>query len=485
MSVANKGVGFMNRREFLELSLAAAAAPLVPLNGDVGGLTGRVVRPGQADYDAARLGENVRFAPSPAAVVFCRSAEDVVHAVGWARTNHVPLRVRAGRHSYEGISAADGVLVVDVSQMNSIRLDASGKTTTVGAGARLLEVYEALWPSRVTVPGGSCATVGIAGLTLGGGYGLLARALGLTCDSLLGVEMVLADGRTVRASATQRPDLFWACRGGGGSFGVATEFTFQAHPVDRVSVYHITWDWADLGAVLRAWQAWAPGADTRLTCILKLMSLRAGTLVSTGQFLGPASELSALLKPLRAAGSPLDVSVEAMDYLDAVHTFAGLKSGSPHLAVHASGGLPCFKGSSDYAARPLGPDAVAVIRHFLATAPASGNLVQMENYGGAIAHVPSGATAFPHRAGLLYGLQYQAYWKQTSAGPENIAWVSGFRRAMQPFVTGGAYSNYADLGVADWPTAYYGSNLARLQRVKARYDPANLIHFPQSISPAA
>ena len=480
----------MKRREFLQRGLAAglalAAGP--PTAGaDTAGLTGRVVRPGQADYDDARQDYNARLSRTPAAVVFCRSAADVGTAIRWARANHVPLRARCGGHSYEGYSLVDGGIVVDVSEMDGVQFDPATGTVRVGAGLRLMALTEALWPHRVAVPGGSCATVGLAGSALGGGYGLLARHLGLTCDSLREVSLVMADGNTLQADASRHPDLLWACRGGGGgNFGIATEFVFQTHPIHQVAVYSLTWDWADFAAVLRAWQAWAPTVDSRLTCALKLMSEKNGTLVSLGQFVGPAAELTALLQPLRRAGTPTGMAVKTVNFLAAAQIFAGRTPDDAVGPVHVQAAHTQFKATSDYADRPLSPDAVTTLRHFLTTAPSPSSLVQLENYGGAIDHVAPTATAFPHRAGTLFGLQYQAYWNraQTATAPANIAWANTFRRAMQPFVSGRAYVNYCDADLPDWAQAYYGPNLARLSQIKARHDPGDFFHFPQSVPPA-
>lgn len=457
----------------------------VPESLDVNGLTGRVILRGQPGYDAARQGRNSRLSASPAAVVFCRSAADVAHAIAWAKKRKISLRARCGRHSYEGYSLVDDGLVVDVSDINSVVHDASQKTARVGAGVRLLDLYETLWRDHRTVPAGSCATVGIAGLTLGGGYGLLARHLGLTCDNLLSVEMVMADGQLSHANEREHADLLWACRGGGGgNFGIATAFTFRVHPIDRVAVYALTWDWSDLEAVLRAWQAWAPRTDGRLTCLLKLHSRRDGTISSVGQFVGPEKELAALLTPLQAAGTPFESTVETISYWDAVQRFAGLGGHKPVHGGPLAVDQTQFKGSSDYANRPLSREAIGVIRHFLETAPSATNLVQLENYGGAINKIAPASTAFPHRTGTLFSLQYQAYWKPGAGEAANMAWVKQFRQAMQPFVSGGAYSNYCDQAIADWPRAYYGANFARLTQIKAKYDPDNFFRFPQSIPPA-
>jgi FAD/FMN-containing dehydrogenase len=479
----------MKRRDFLQYGLSAAASlygagrrPPQAVSHGVGRLTGRVVLPGQTDYETARQDRNPRISCSPAVIVFCRNATDVGHAIRWSKNHHAPLRVRCGGHSYEGYSVLDDGIVVDVSEMRQLHLDPTRQIVRVGAGLMLGEIAEALAARGFAIPTGSCPTVGIAGSTLGGGYGLLARARGLSCDSLLEVEIVTADGRTLRANAREHSDLFWACRGGGGgNFGVATGFTFRVSPISRVAVCQIVWDWSDLAAVLNAWQAWGPTTDERLTSVLKLPALANGTVSCGCQYLGTESALSALLQPLHLAAPPRTVTVRTVDYAHAMRIFGGSHPDFAEWHIHPQTAKISFKNSSDYADRPLDADGIAVLKHFLETAPASSNLVQLEAYGGAINRLAPDATAFPHRAGTLFNMQYQAYWKQSSAGPAQIDWIAQFRHAMQPYVSGRAYSNYCDAAISDWPQAYYGANLARLMRIKAKYDPGNFFNFPQSI----
>lgn len=509
----------MERREFLKRGVAAAAgvilhgavpaegvilhgtvpaeaaasdaasdtttAHLVPSLPELDRLTGHVILRGQAGYDDASLERNTRISSSPAVIVFCRTARDVSHAVKWAGKHGVPFRVRCGRHSYEGYSSLDDGLVIDVSDLRRVRFDRRHGTALIGAGMSLAKLYEALWPHRVTVPGGSCPTVGVAGLALGGGYGLLARHFGLTCDSVTEVEVVLADGSIVRANAASHPDLLWACRGGGGgNFGVVTAFRFRVHPIETVSLYHFTWQWSDLEAVLNAWQSWAPSMDERLTSILQLKSFADGTISSTGQFVGSVEELNRLLGPLRAAGSPKEVLLESMSYMDAMQTLTGQKPERQHLRLHWQGENTHFKHSSDYGDRVLDADGVKALRHALEIAPGSACLVQFEAYGGAINRIPPEATAFCHRAGTLFNLQYQSYWGRHQDEAPYVAWVRAFRQSMQPFVSGRAYGNYCDAEIANWPQAYYGDNLERLAKVKAKYDPLGLFRFPQALSAA-
>lgn len=456
-------------------------------------LTGDVVWLTDPRYDQARQDYNTRFDVHPRVIVFCRGVEDVRNAVRWAAFHQVPIRPRCGRHSYEGWSLVQDGIVVDVSPMDAVRVDPASGTARVEAGIDLWPLYQALWDdSRVTIAGGSCPTVGISGLVLGGGFGLLGRWLGVTCDALLSVEMVTAQGESVRADARQNADLFWACRGGGGgNFGVATAFTFRVTPIDLVSIYNVVWDWKDLRPVLEAWQKWAPGVDDRLTSILKLTAESSGTISSIGQLVGEGEELRHLLRPLIAAALPQSVEVKTVPYIEAVEHFAGIRPEHERWAAHwgnhlraaeVPGGNP-FKNTSAYAYDLFGPDAIARIVAALRAAPNDQGLVQLDAYGGAVARVPRDATAFAHRAGVLWNMQFQAYWTDPSEQDANLAWVEDFRRALLPF-TRGAYVNYIDGEIDDWESQYYAGNFARLTEVKRAWDPHNLFRYPQSIPPA-
>ncbi|MGK4000996.1 FAD-binding oxidoreductase [Sorangium sp. So ce1036] len=444
-------------------------------------LTGRVVLPGDPGYDDAREVHNARISRNPGAIVFCQDAGDAANAVRWAAARGVEIRARSGRHCYEGFSVVDAGLVIDVSDLRGVRVDRERGVAVVGAGADLLTVYDALGQVGVTIPGGTCPTVGIAGLTLGGGFGLLSRALGLTCDSLLAVEMVTADGDVIRADEGEHQDLLWACRGGGGgNFGVVTSFTFKTHPVSEVSIFRIAWPWAELPGVMEAWQAFAPCADDRLTCLLQLRARSSGEIACIGQLLGAGQELYRLIQPLLAArAAPSSVSIDTVPYLGAVGQMGGLGRDPDRWTVHAHQAQERYKNSSAYAHDRFGGDAIATLSAALSGAPSSRCLVQLDAYGGAIGRIAPDATAFPHRR-ALWSLQYQAYWTAPAEEAENVAWVERLRRAMLPHVRG-AYVNYMDAEIEDWPEAYYGANLPRLAAIKARYDPRDLFHFPRSI----
>jgi FAD/FMN-containing dehydrogenase len=242
------------------LSGFAHSSPLKELAREI---DGTVVTPASAAYAQARTIVNKRYDVShPQAVVYCESVDDVQKTIRWARTHAIHVVPRCGGHSYAGYSTTNGV-VVDVSRMNRIRVHP--RTATIGAGARLIDVYSALGAHGVTIPAGSCPTVGISGLTLGGGASYAGRKFGLTCDNVLGLTIVTADGNVLQCSPQKHADLYWACRGGGGgNFGIVTSFRFRTHPVDQVAYYQVVWPWSDAAAAVRAWQAFSPHAPDAL-----------------------------------------------------------------------------------------------------------------------------------------------------------------------------------------------------------------------------
>jgi FAD/FMN-containing dehydrogenase len=454
-------------------------------------VTGSVVVRGDAGYDAARLLYSPRFDDvHPLAVVYCESAIDVSRTILWARQNGLPLRARSGGHSYAGYSTTTG-LVIDVSRLASITVNTAAGTVGIGAGARLMDVYRELAAHGLAIPGGSCPTVGIAGLALGGGVGFSGRKLGLTCDNVRSFTMVTADG-VVRSCTPQRnPNLFWAGRGGGGgNFGIATRFTFTTHPVGNVTIYRAGWPWSDAARVVDAWQRWAPSAPDELFSLLDLESSDAGRLRvgSSGQFFGTGQQLQALLAAFFAAGTAPDtLEISTMPYLDAMLLWAGC-SDALHCRLGDGVGRSTFAAKSDYVNAFLSPTAIAALVHAVearAATPAGGSIL-FDAYGGAINRVPKAATAFVHRD-ASFSLQYVAGWSPgggTPAADAAASWLRSARAAMQPYVSGLAYQNYIDRELPHWGLAYYGSNYARLRRVKRQYDPHNVFRFAQSIVPA-
>src|SRR5919202_4632422 len=339
------------------------------------------------------------------------------------------------------------------------------------------------------IPAGTCPSVGIAGLTLGGGHGYASRKLGLTCDALTGLTIVTASGEVLRCDAHRHADLFWACRGGGGgNFGVVTSFTFRTTPVGEVATYVVEWPWAQVREVVAAWQAFAPHAPDALSLDLNLTATEVRPHVtSAGQYLGSAADLQRALAPLLAAGTPSRVQIVPRTFLEAALHFAGCdREGvercrradrSPRGTVQRE----TWKAKSDYVKRPLPRAAVDVMVRALEARvgdPALGRgTILLDAYGGAISRVPKAATAFVHRDALC-SAQYLAFWPAGNAAraAANLGWMRGFYASLRPWMSGEAYVNYIDPELRGRQRAYYGSNYARLRRVKHRYDPTGFFH---------
>jgi len=459
-------------------------------------LTGRVVLPGDFGWDEARKAYDQRFDIQPRAIVYCQDVPDVVHAVHWARENGVPLRARGGGHSYEGYCLIAGGLVVDLSDMDHVSVDREAGTAEVGAGAYMLKLSEWLGEVGVTFPLATGPTVGIAGLTLGGGFGLTSRKFGLTCDNLLAVELVTAAGEIVRADEHHHPDLFWACRGGGGgNFGIVTRFTFRVHPVSVAAAFMLGWTWDQLEALVAAWQAWTVQVDDGLSAALQLTVRR--TIKLYGLFTpdqgADAGRVAALLQTLTDQVPPAAPPViQTVPYPIAARLFfgEGAQTVNPQLptwAVHAHDDQQIYKSTSAAAMQPFGPQALQLLRQHLeavpplAQPPVQPSMIQLLPGGGAPSRVAPDATAmYLRRAQFI--VQYDAFWAAPQDAAPTMAWAEQFRAALAPY-TSGAYVNYVDSTLQDYLHAYYGGNLERLVRVKQQYDPENFFAFPQGIPP--
>ena len=287
--------------------------------------------------------------------------KDVQGAVRWAVGHNVQMRARSGGHSYAGYSTLQNGVVLDLSRMRSISVNKAAKTATVGAGSQLIDIYAGLAAKGVTIPAGSCPSVGVSGVTLGGGMGLAARAFGLTIDNLVGVQIVTADGRIRTVNKNTDADLLWALRGGGGgNFGIVTAFTFKTHPLPRSSVYfNVNFPWSSASEAIEAWQSWAPHAPDQLTSIFHINAGGGSTSVTAnGQYLGPASKLAGLLGPLRGV-SGASVSMFTNGYLANQMLLAGCSSISltacHTVGTRTGGTLPrdSFQAKSDYVAKPI------------------------------------------------------------------------------------------------------------------------------------
>ncbi|ANX11095.1 hypothetical protein ABE41_003690 [Fictibacillus arsenicus] len=447
-------------------------------------LTGRIVIPDDPEYDLAREEFNTHYDLFPSVINFCKTAEDVSNAVCWARKNNVKFRIRTGRHSYEAYSSLNNGLVIDISEINKIKVNHNTRTARLGAGSLLFPLYEKLYEKGYTIPGGTCPSVGLSGLTLGGGWGMLTRPFGMLIDQLIELEMVDAKGNIIVANSEQNADLFWASRGGGGgNFGVVTSFLFNVIPVDRVATFNIVWDWKGFDRVVEAWQKWAPFTDIRLTSILDLLTKEKGEIRALGEFYGKASELWRLITTLIKAYPPKKIEVNNVPYIDAVKMFGGMIPGMEEYSVsHGDPDAHPFKNTGAFARELLPPKAIKILKNFLSNAPSSENLVELQALSGRVSEVRSRETAYVHRK-ALFNLQYITKWENEWEACANTRWVEGLRDCLLPHADG-AYVNFHDNCIDNWLEQCYFKNLPRLIEVKTKYDPENLFRFPLGIPTA-
>jgi|SRR5271165_1092492 len=472
------------RAEALDLEpprpAAAEAAPAAPLPPppDLPASDVLYLRPGDPEYAAYLPATNKRTQLSPSLRAVCKTERAASVMVDWVRANNLNFAVRCGGHSYEGFSQSTAV-VIDVRGLSKIAVDKTAGSVTLGSGASLFSIYQALAAEGLAIPAGSCPTVGISGHLTGGGFGLLGRAYGLTCDHLRQVTLVDSQARPLQASATSNPDLFWACRGGGGgSFGVATEFVLSAIPLRSAVVFGVSWALPQSAAarVFQAWQSWAPNAPKEMTSIMKIGPAGNGRIAMRciGQSIGSESEVRNQLRTLVQVEPPSKpLTVQTLAFLDAVRHFAG-----PLVFESVF-----MKAKSDYVVSALNSPGIGDMLSAVAAIPAGGIALLCDAYGGAVAEVDVAATAFPHRHGSQYCIQYYASWSNAAETPAHLAQVAGVYNAMRPYMVGSSYVNYCDLDLRNWASAYWGPNLDRLMAVKRQYDPANLFRHAQSVPP--
>lgn len=463
---------------------------------------GSVLRFADPGYDDARLVQNPRYdSARPEGILLAASVADVVAGLAFARAAGVPVALRSGGHSYPGWSAggAEGTdvppsLVISTAGFDGVAV--TGDRVTVGPGAPLAAVYAGVAASGRAIGSGSCGTVGIGGITLGGGVGVLSRSFGLTADQLTEVEMVLADGRVVTANADSEPDLFWASRGGGGgSLGVVTSLTFATQEAPEVSSFSIAFPWEGAVRVLRAWEQWAPVADDRLWSTLKLLAGErhpSGPAVTiSGTWTGPADELQPLIddftRPLRLQYGILRTAADPVrrSYADAMLAYAGCTDAET--CTTAAGGVlrrVSQSATSSIGTRELTFDEASVLVDAVSRAGGLAGLVEggvsLDALGGAVARVAGDATPVPFR-GALYTVQYTATFADGTDPAPFDGLVRGLRETMTGVWGTGAYVNYADDAVEDPARDYFGGNAERLAAIKAKVDPDRLFAQPHFV----
>lgn len=448
------------------------------------GLRGALVRPDDAGYAEARRIWNGMIDRRPALIVRCRGAADVIQAVRFAREHRLLVSVRGGGHNVAGHAVADGGLMIDLSPMKGVHVDPRARTARVEGGATWGDLDHETQPFGLAAPGGVISTTGVAGLTLGGGFGWLRRKYGLSCDSLLSADVVTAAGQLATASETENADLFWALRGGGGNFGVVTSFQFRLYPVGPAVMAALVFYPIEAAAqVLRGWRDVMAKAPDEISSNAMLDTIPPtpewpealhGTPVAVvvAVYSGAVEEGQRALQPLRELATPLADISQPLPYTALQQLFD-----------------PLFPEGRQYYWKSLDLNRLddAAITTLIAYAdkrPSPQNLIDLWALGGAAGRVPAPATAFGDRS-APYTLVLNSSWGDPAQSQTNIAWTRELWGAMQPFSPGSAYLNFPGFGEEGETLvrASYGANYARLARIKAQYDPDNLFRLNQNIPP--
>jgi FAD/FMN-containing dehydrogenase len=435
-------------------------------------LAGVLVLPGSAAYDGARKVWNGMIDRRPAAIVRCASADDVVEAVGFARERELLASVRGGGHNIAGAAVADRTLMIDLSGMKEIRVDARRRTAFAEAGLRLGDFDAATQALGLATTLGLNSDTGIAGLTLGGGLGRLARKHGLACDNLLAAEVVLADGRRLTASAEKHADLFWGLRGGGGNFGIVTGFRYALHPLGPTVLGGVVlWDFARAGEVLRFYRDFARGAPDEVSADVVFLTADGQKMLAvSATYAGPVEDGERALRPLRQYGPPAVDQIAPVGYGELQASADGFFTPGRRYYWKAQ----FLAGISDAAIETLVAAYAAV--------PSPSCLLVLQHLGGAVARVPADETAYANRDAAFDCFPVAA-WDDAAEDERHIAWVRRWWEAMRPHGTGGVYVNNLGEEGQERVRAAYGVNYDRLAALKARYDPANLFRLNQNIRP--
>ena len=433
---------------------------------------GQVFEPADAGYNQARQIWNASVSKHPRMIARCSGIADVIAAVNFGRANKLLTAVRGGGHNVGGRALCDDGLVIDLSGMKSVFVDAASRRVRVQGGATLGDLDRETHVFGLAVPSGIVSKTGIGGLTLGGGVGWLIRKYGMSIDNLLSAQVVTADGKVLTASASENDDLFWALRGGGGNFGVVTSFEFQAHPLATVLGGLLLYPRAMAMDVIRNFRDYMTSAPDELTAYAALLHGPDGSpLVAVIPcYCGDLAEGERVLQPLRKFGSPIVDGVQAIP-LPAMQSLLG----------------PSFPdGNQNYwkstLQRELSDDAIRAIVEHANQLHSPLSFVVLEYYGGAASRVPNDATAFPHR-NLPWDILFIAQWTDLAQTNLHREWARSGEERLRPFSANAHLLSALDVEAEDVIKTAFGANLPRLAAIKQKYDPANFFRVNQNIHP--
>ena len=445
---------------------------------------GHLILAGDEKYDNARQLWNGLYEKYPAAIAYCKIPSDVVTAINFVRENQLIFSVRGGGHDYAGNSVCEDGLVIDLSPMNKVEIDPGLLTAAVQGGATVGEFDAEAQKFGLATPTGTVSTIGIGGLTLGGGSGYLSRRFGMTLDNLISAEIVTAEGKIVTARETENQDLFWAVRGGGGNFGVVTSFKFKLHEVGpQVLSYQAFYPFEDSEEVLKFYREFMQTAPAELQCYAFLMNVPPvepfpkefygqTTCALIACYSGNPEDGEAVIKSLQDFGKPFLKFQQPVEYTAIQKSF---DAGMPK-------GLRWF--TKAHYLNDLNENVINVFKQFTKSLPGNYTMAYLEPMGGAANKIAPSATAFPHRE-AAYSVHIFPGWDDKAEDEKNIKWAKDFHKAIASEATGGVYLNLLSHDEKDRIKAAYGENYQRLVQIKKKWDPKNLFRRNHNIPPAA
>jgi FAD/FMN-containing dehydrogenase len=445
-----------------------------------GKLMGHVVLPDDPKYDEMRTIWNAMIDRRPAIIVQCAKAEDVLPALQFARQHGLEISIRGAGHNIAGNALCDGGMMVDLSTMKKVGVDAARRRAYVEPGATLGDFDEVVQAHGLATPVGINSTTGISGLTLGGGFGWLTRKYGMTIDNLVSAEMILADGKKIRASQTENADLFWAIRGGGGNFGVVTQFEFQLHPVGpEILAGLIVFPFDQAKQVLRQYREFVKSAPEELNVWVVLRQAPPlpflpkevhgeKVVVLPIFYVGDIAAGNKLIAPLHRFGNAHGTHIGAQPYVQWQKAFDPL----------LTPGARNYWKSHNFT--ELRDEALDTMIEFANRLPSPQCEIFIGLIAGAANRVPAEAMAYGHRE-TKFVLNVHGRWEEAAQDQAGIAWARAFFDASAPYASAGAYVNFMTEDETDRVAAAYGANYARLAQIKMRYDPENLFHLNQNI----
>ena len=444
---------------------------------------GEVITPADPHYDETRAVWNAMIDKRPALIIRCAGVADVITAVQFARSQELEIAVRSGGHSLPGFSTSDGGIVIDLSAMKGIRVDPDAERVVAQGGVTWRELDHETQAFGLALTGGLISSTGIAGFTLGGGIGWLMRKYGLTCDNLEAADLVTADGRLVRASEHENPELYWGLRGGGGNFGIVTSFEFRLHRVGpTVLAGPIFFPGEQATQILRGYREYTADLPDEMTTLVNLTTAPPAPFLPAdvhgkkvvaviGVYAGSPDEGRRIAEPLRHLGTPITDLLGPMPYTMMQSLLDGLFS---------AGARNYFK--AGYLAG-LSDEAIDTLVRFHGPSTSPSSEIHIQHLGGAVARVPDGATAFGGR-GAPYLMNVVARWTDPGTDDAQIAWARDLYAAAEPFTTGGTYVNFLSEGDDRVAAAYGPDKLERLARLKEIWDPTNAFRLNQNVKPA-